>query len=101
MQHNPPAYCVTAAEAEGWAIFDCGFYPEPRQNEWPPEAEGKPRHEIQRLDDEAIFASDVDAIRHVFAQARAGSAMHADALHQLEQLDPYSYAWALSRDGEG
>ena len=90
-------YAADTAMAEGWAIFDCGVYPPPTHGEWPAEATGKPRHEIQRLDDVAVFASDVGAIRHVFACASAGSAMHQSALTRLEALDPYAYAWAKAQ----
>lgn len=70
--------------SEGWLIVSNGT----------PE---HPRVEIQRLDEDAIFASDNDAARFVCDSAQGGSALHILAvrmvcgaiwLEEIEIVDP-------------
>ncbi|MBN9548496.1 MAG: hypothetical protein J0H31_06330 [Alphaproteobacteria bacterium] len=77
---------IEAAQAEGWDIF---------------EAEGSISNEngdrpfqLQALDDSDIFTGhnrDVDAWRHVYTKAQAGSPLHQQALDFLREHSPAEY----------
>jgi hypothetical protein len=58
-----------SAEQEGWGVF---LNSDTR------------RHEIQRLDEEAVFASDEQALAHVRERAGAGSFPHKAALELVQ-----------------
>ena len=56
---------------EGWAIFSCYG----TTSEW----------RIERIDEEMVFATDGDAIRHVFKMSLYGSKVHANVLEFMRR----------------
>lgn len=82
-----------AAQREGWDVFDCGVYPPPDGVEWPAQATGRQRVEIQRYDEAGVFETDADAICFVISKARQGYHNHRTALLIVDEIDPYASAW--------
>ena len=77
---HPTTFDHAAAAQEGWAVSDCG-----------PSFEGAAQAQLQRLDappdGQPAFSEDRDAWMHVVAQARAGSALHRDALAAVDDME--------------
>ncbi|TIW53840.1 MAG: hypothetical protein E5V54_24060 [Mesorhizobium sp.] len=74
------------AQAEGWDIFEASGS---ISNE-----NGDREFQLQALDDSDIFTGetrDIDAWRHVYTQAFAGSALHQHALNFLREHSPGEY----------
>lgn len=67
----------TQARSEGWAIFS---------------ASGG-RHQLQRLDEEAIFPNDDQAWEFVVRRALAGSEYHLEALQALKECEPIEFGF--------
>lgn len=65
----------TQAFEEGWGIFDC-------------EGSENDQWQLQKSDEDAVFASDEDAWLFVVDHAIAGSAYHIAALDWLERHAP-------------
>lgn len=65
----------TIAQPEGWAIFSC-------------EGSEGGDYQIQRLDMEAIFKDDNQAIRHIAKLALNGSYLHKSAISMIIELNP-------------
>lgn len=63
------------AQPEGWAIFLC-------------EGSEGGDYQIQRLDMEAIFKDDNQAIKHVAKLALSGSHLHKSAIALVIELNP-------------
>lgn len=71
------------AQAEGWDIFEASGS---ISNE-----NGDREFQLQALDDSDVFTGetrDVDAWRHVYTQAQAGSPLHQQALAFLREHSP-------------
>ncbi len=71
---------LRTAWQEGWTLAFLGLL-----------SDGNRRIELKRIDTPAAgalgFAEDHDAWDHVVAQARAGSALHRDALERVDRLE--------------
>lgn len=67
------------AGAEGWGIFECG-------------GSANGYYQLCRLDEEAIFASDDEAWKHVVAKVAEGSAYHRSALDYIRAHNPIEWA---------
>ncbi len=69
-----------AAKREGWDVFDCD-----------PDPDGRPQFQLQRMDapedGKPPFPDDRDAWAHVVTRARAGSALHRDALALVDDTE--------------
>lgn len=82
--HDEPDFDNGQAHAEGWGIFD--LCEEGRTDPY----------QLQRVDEDARFASDDEAWRHVAARAAEGSTYHSAALDFLRRSSPGEYD-ALTR----
>ena len=71
---------LDTAWKEGWTVSECGQH-----------SDGSARVQLQKIDAPAAgipaFADDADAWKHVVSQARAGSALHRDALQRVDRVE--------------
>ena len=65
----------TIAKEEGWGIFYC-------------EGSDSGDYQVQRIDDDAVFDNDIDAIRFVNKLACLGSSVHKQTIKLIYLLNP-------------
>jgi len=70
-----PVFDNTQANAEGWGIFECF-------------GSDYGRWQIQKCDEQEVFASDPEAWAHVVDRANVGSAYHMLALLFIQTFNP-------------
>ena len=74
------AFDAAAAAREGWTVAEAGVL-----------SDGTPSMQVQRIDcpegGAPEFADDPAAWTHVVAQARAGSALHRQALLRIDKVE--------------
>lgn len=79
MSNNDPFFDNTLATGEGWVISDC-------------EGSENGPWQLQKCDEEEIFADDTDAWAFVRLKASEGSAYHLAALEYIKQRCPEEFA---------